>query len=78
MLEISDCVFFLIMDIFVIDGVYQQIAVHFAYLHDTPGRMQVMRRQVDWAESRVFFYYRLKRRLTEFAVVNAVNEVFLY
>lgn len=58
-------------------GVYQQIAVHFADLHDTPGRMQakgVIRQQVNWAESRVFFYHRLKRRLTEFAAMNAINE----
>jgi acetyl-CoA carboxylase/biotin carboxylase 1 len=59
-------------------GVYQQIAVHFADLHDTPGRMQakgVIRKQVNWVESRVFFYYRLKRRLVEFAAMNAINEV---
>lgn len=46
-----------------------QVAVHFADLHDTPGRMQskgVIRRQVDWAQSRTFFFWRLRRRLTEF------------
>ena len=48
--------------------------MHFADLHDTPGRMKakgVIRRQVQWAESRSFFYWRLRRRLQEFDVVNA-------
>ncbi|KAJ1432269.1 carboxyl transferase domain-containing protein [Ochromonadaceae sp. CCMP2298] len=57
-------------------GVYQQVAVHFADLHDTPGRMQakgVIRRQVQWAQSRAFFYWRLKRRLKEFEIVNAIG-----
>lgn len=50
-------------------GVYQQVAVHFADLHDTPGRMKakgVIKRQVMWAHSRTFFYWRLRRRLLEF------------
>ena len=50
-------------------GVYQQIAVHFADLHDTPGRMKakgVIKAQVKWAESRAFFFWRLKRRILEF------------
>lgn len=50
------------------------MAVHFADLHDTPGRMKakgVIRRQVQWAESRTFFYWRLKRRLLEFDLVNS-------
>ena len=45
------------------------MAVHFADLHDTPGRMKakgVIRRQVNWAQSRAFFFWRLRRRLTEF------------
>jgi acetyl-CoA carboxylase/biotin carboxylase 1 len=57
-------------------GVYQQVAVHFADLHDTPGRMKakgVIRRQVRWAESRAFFYWRLKRRLLEFEYADAVG-----
>lgn len=59
-------------------GVYQQIAVHFADLHDTPGRMQakgVIRRQVDWRDSRRFFFWRLKRRLFEFNLVTEVLAV---
>ena len=50
--------------------------MHFADLHDTPGRMQakgVIRSQVPWAQSRSFFYWRLKRKLKEFEVVNAIG-----
>ncbi|CAM9637735.1 unnamed protein product, partial [Choristocarpus tenellus] len=46
-----------------------QVAVQFADLHDTPGRMVakgVIRREVPWSESRVYFYWRLRRRLAEF------------
>ena len=48
---------------------HQQVAVQFADLHDTPGRMAavgVIRRAVPWAEARSFFYWRLRRRLAEF------------
>lgn len=48
--------------------------MHFADLHDTPGRMKakgVIRKQVQWAESRAFFFWRLRRRLCEFSTVNA-------
>ena len=47
-------------------NVYQQVAEHFADLHDTPGRMLhkgVIRQVVPWAGSRTFFYWRLRRRL---------------
>jgi acetyl-CoA carboxylase/biotin carboxylase 1 len=59
-------------------GVYQQVAVHFADLHDTPGRMKrkgVIRRQVNWAESRVYFYWRLRRRLMEFEIHKSVERM---
>ena len=49
-------------------SVYQQIAEHFADLHDTPGRMRakgVIEDVVPLAESRVYFYHRLRRRLAE-------------
>jgi len=58
-------------------GVYSQLAVHFADLHDTPGRMVrtgVVRRQVYWADSRAFFYWRLRRRLAEFALARQLAE----
>ena len=48
---------------------YAQVAVQFADLHDTPGRMAavgVIRQVVPWAQARSFFYWRLRRRLAEF------------
>lgn len=52
--------------------------MHFADLHDTPGRMKskgVIRRQVDWAQSRSFFFWRLRRRLTEFDLASSLAAV---
>ena len=49
--------------------VYEQISVQFCGLHDTPGRMKavgVIEKEVEWEESRVFFYWRLRRKLAEF------------
>ncbi|KAJ2877112.1 acetyl-coenzyme-A carboxylase, partial [Coemansia aciculifera] len=40
----------------------------FADLHDRAGRMAakgVIRKELQWAQSRTYFYYRLKRRLAE-------------
>ena len=52
--------------------VYQQIAVSFAALHDTPSRM-LAKACVDgiipWAESRQFLYWRLRRRLFEDQII---------
>ncbi|KAA8495577.1 Acetyl-CoA carboxylase [Porphyridium purpureum] len=51
--------------------VYKQIAISFADLHDTPGRMLAMRairRVVPWAQARDFFYWRLQRRLAEYRI----------
>merc|ERR1712137_908437 len=48
--------------------VYQQIALHFADLHDRPGRMkakEVIRSVVEWKTSRSYFYHRLRRLLAE-------------
>ncbi|CAM9604148.1 unnamed protein product, partial [Phaeothamnion confervicola] len=50
-------------------GVYQQVAVQFADLHDTPGRMVAagaIRAVVPWTQARSYFYWRLRRRLAEF------------
>ncbi|XP_031574256.1 acetyl-CoA carboxylase-like [Actinia tenebrosa] len=47
---------------------YQQAAVDFADLHDTPGRMlekNVISDIIKWKQSRRFFYWRLKRILLE-------------
>uniref|UniRef100_A0A670ZY45 acetyl-CoA carboxylase n=1 Tax=Pseudonaja textilis TaxID=8673 RepID=A0A670ZY45_PSETE len=48
--------------------VLHQAAVHFADLHDTPGRLQekgVITDVLQWKESRAFFYWRLRRLLLE-------------
>ncbi|KAG9291426.1 hypothetical protein G9A89_021845 [Geosiphon pyriformis] len=48
--------------------VYSQIALQFAELHDTPGRMKVkgaVRKVLEWKQSRRFFYWRVQRRLHE-------------
>ena len=51
-----------------LEGMYHQVAVHFADLHDTPGRMrnkECIREIVEWSRSRKYFYWRLNRRLSE-------------
>jgi len=57
--------------------VYEQIAVQFCELHDTPGRMKavgVVERVVEWSQSRAFFYWRLRRKLAEFDLRKKVIE----
>ncbi|XP_014676629.1 PREDICTED: LOW QUALITY PROTEIN: acetyl-CoA carboxylase-like, partial [Priapulus caudatus] len=47
---------------------YHQVAVMFADLHDTAGRMRdknVITDIISWRTSRRFFYWRLRRRLLE-------------
>merc|ERR1711988_1958181 len=47
---------------------YTQIACEFADLHDRTGRMEakgVIRKGLEWKNSRAFFYSRVKRRLLE-------------
>ncbi|EFA78999.1 acetyl-CoA carboxylase [Heterostelium album PN500] len=49
-------------------AIYQQVAIKFADLHDTPGRMKakgVIHDVVPWKSARKYFYFRLKRRLLE-------------
>lgn len=49
--------------------VYEQISVQFCEMHDTPGRMKavgVINQEVEWKNSRSFFYWRLRRKLAEF------------
>lgn len=48
--------------------VYQQIALQFADLHDRAGRMEAkgtIRMPLKWANARRFFYWRLRRKLSE-------------
>eukprot|EP00816_Leptocylindrus_hargravesii_P008467 CAMPEP_0196815990 /NCGR_PEP_ID=MMETSP1362-20130617/52962_1 /TAXON_ID=163516 /ORGANISM="Leptocylindrus danicus, Strain CCMP1856" /LENGTH=2323 /DNA_ID=CAMNT_0042193161 /DNA_START=128 /DNA_END=7099 /DNA_ORIENTATION=+ len=60
--------------------VYEQIAVKFCELHDTPGRMKatgVIEREVEWEHARTFFFWRLRRKLAEYdlrkKLMNATN-----
>jgi len=48
--------------------VYTQVALQFADLHDRAGRMEAkgaIRHALQWKEARRFFYWRLRRRLSE-------------
>ncbi|XP_032823616.2 acetyl-CoA carboxylase 1 isoform X2 [Petromyzon marinus] len=48
--------------------IYHQVAVKFADLHDTPGRMHekgAITDVLEWKTSRTFFYWRLRRLLLE-------------
>uniref|UniRef100_A0A0R3X0R7 Acetyl-CoA carboxylase n=1 Tax=Hydatigena taeniaeformis TaxID=6205 RepID=A0A0R3X0R7_HYDTA len=48
--------------------IYQQVAHHFADLHDTPGRLVargLVHGSVEWGSSRAFFFARLARRVLE-------------
>ena len=57
--------------------VYEQIAVQFCDLHDTPGRMNavgVIEREVEWKNARTFFFWRLRRKLAEFDLRRKIQE----
>ncbi|KAK4046075.1 acetyl-coenzyme-A carboxylase [Microbotryomycetes sp. JL201] len=52
----------------VLHPLYMQVAIQFADLHDRPARMKAkgtIRESLVWAQSRRFFYNRLRRRLAE-------------
>lgn len=52
--------------------VYTQVALQFADLHDTAGRMEAkgtIRHPLQWKNARRFFYWRLRRRLNEESVL---------
>ena len=56
--------------------VYQQVAIQFADLHDRAGRMEakgVIRMGLRWQNSRRFFYWRLRRRLSEEVLVKRMQ-----
>jgi acetyl-CoA carboxylase/biotin carboxylase 1 len=58
--------------------IYHQVAVMFADLHDTPGRMQekgCINDILQWKSSRRFFYWRLRRLLLEDEVKHKIHEV---
>jgi acetyl-CoA carboxylase / biotin carboxylase 1 len=57
---------------------YVQVATHFADLHDTPGRMKAkgaIHGIIDWRRSRGFFYWRLRRKLAEFSLVQHIKKM---
>lgn len=57
---------------------YTQIAVRFAELHDTSLRMAakgVIKKVVDWEDSRSFFYKRLRRRISEDVLAKEIRGV---
>nr|XP_043614929.1 acetyl-CoA carboxylase 1-like isoform X2 [Erigeron canadensis] len=57
--------------------IYTQIATKFAELHDTSFRMAekgVVKKVVDWAISRFFFYKRLQRRLAEASLIKSARD----
>lgn len=56
--------------------VYQQIALQFADLHDRAGRMLAkgtIRMPLRWQNARRFFYWRLRRRLSEEVLLKKLN-----
>ncbi|KAM8960679.1 LOW QUALITY PROTEIN: acetyl-CoA carboxylase 2 [Pelodytes ibericus] len=55
--------------------IYHQVAVKFADLHDTPGRMQekgVITDVLEWKGARTFLYWRLRRLLLEEVVKSEI------
>lgn len=61
-----------------LSGMYHQVALSFADLHDTPVRMyekSCIADIVPWRTSRQFFYWLLKRRLLENRVKNEIQRV---
>lgn len=56
--------------------IYTHVAIQFADLHDTPGRMKakgVISDTVSWPSARSFFFWRLKRKLAEFALYDEIS-----
>ncbi|KMU75619.1 acetyl-CoA carboxylase [Coccidioides immitis RMSCC 3703] len=58
--------------------VYLQIALQFADLHDRAGRMEAkgtIRKPLQWKNARRFFYWRLRRRLSEELILKRMASV---
>jgi len=56
--------------------IYTQVAESFADLHDTPGRMKakgVISEVVQWKNARSYFFWRLRRKLLEFNLINQLS-----
>ncbi len=57
--------------------VYEQVAVQFCELHDTPGRMKavgVIENEIEWKTARSYFFWRLRRKLAEFDLRKKIIE----
>merc|ERR1719311_1170273 len=55
---------------------YVQISHEFADLHDRPGRMKakgVIRDIVPWARAREYFFWRVRRRLMQDALIKELK-----
>lgn len=58
--------------------VYSQVALQFADLHDRAGRMEAkgtIRAALEWKNARRFFYWRLRRRLSEELILKRMASV---
>lgn len=58
--------------------VYLQVALQFADLHDRAGRMEAkgtIRQALTWKNARRFFYWRLRRRLSEELILKRMSSV---
>ena len=58
-------------------GVYHQVAVKFAELHDTPVRMKEkgsIKDIVPWKSARKFLYWRLRRKLLKTKLSKQITE----
>merc|ERR550532_3516129 len=61
----------------ILSPIYHQVAVQYADLHDTPNRMMakgVIRDIIEWKESRVKLYWRLRRRLSERKLMTKIEK----
>ncbi|ODV86304.1 hypothetical protein CANARDRAFT_6793 [[Candida] arabinofermentans NRRL YB-2248] len=57
--------------------IYSQISVQFADLHDRSSRMLAkgaIRKELEWSESRRFFFWRARRRLNEEYLIKKISE----
>lgn len=57
--------------------IYAQISIQFADLHDRSGRMLakgVIKKELEWVNSRRFFFWRVRRRLNEEYLIKRITE----
>lgn len=59
-------------------GVYQQVAVQFADLHDRAEIIEsknIIKKALEWSNSRRYFYWRIRRLLNENIYTNSMNGI---